>query len=63
MSIIYTNLAPAGFIDTEALPTTYAYNADGTLASETVSFLSYTFVKSYQYTNGKLTSQSGWVKQ
>lgn len=41
----------------------YTYNADGTLATETVVQSGRTYVKTYTWTNGLLTNESAWIKQ
>jgi hypothetical protein len=50
--------------DPKSCAHTYTYNGDGTMATD----LAYdpvnrqTFLKTYTYTAGKLTSESAWVK-
>lgn len=46
-----------------ALSQTLAYNADGTLASITVTNSGRTYKQSFSYTNGVVTSISNWVLQ
>lgn len=63
-----TILVPAvGYIELDAVPHTYAYNPDGTLASDTITFQGATVKQSYTYTtvNGSqmVASTTGWVKQ
>lgn len=43
------------------LPRTYNYNPDGTIATEVRTSNSEAFTKTYTYTDGKLTHESGWV--
>ena len=59
-------LRPGGFhdtVDTDDLPHTYTYNGDGTLATDSVTDGTYTWVKTYLYTSGNMTSESVWVLQ
>lgn len=67
MTIIYTDVSPKGYIDTDQLPSAYAYNADGTIASETVTTGGATWKKTYTYTTvnstQKLSGNPAWVKQ
>lgn len=67
MTIIYTDVSPSGHIDTEQLPSSYTYNGDGTLATESITYLGATWVKTYAYTtvNGvqKPSGKPAWVKQ
>jgi hypothetical protein len=67
MAIIYTSAVPAGFIDTDAYPSTYAFNPDGTISTETISAGGSSWVKTYAYTtvNGaqKPSGNPAWVKQ
>jgi hypothetical protein len=50
--------------DPDSLPHTYAYNEDGTLASDTcVESSGLERVKTYTYDAGMLTGESGWVQQ
>lgn len=50
-------------VDVSSLPHTYTYNGDGTLATDSVTDGTLTWVKTYGYTSGKLTSETAWVKQ
>jgi hypothetical protein len=50
------------FIPDDA-PETATYNADGTVATITKTWQSSTWVWTFGYTSGNLTSSSGWVKQ
>lgn len=71
MTIIYTDLSSTGNFDSDQIPSTYAYNADGTLASESITYtgaggtgtwkrtFSYTTVNGQQKPSGKPV----WVKQ
>lgn len=63
MSKIYTPGTSVSFVDTDDLDKTYAWNADGTLKTETCSVGGAAYVKSYTYTSGNLTGESAWVKQ
>lgn len=47
----------------DQMTTTYAYNADGTVASITKTDGRITWVKTFTWTNGKLVSSSKWVRQ
>jgi len=42
---------------------TYTYNGDGTLATDTATDGYNTWVKTYTYNAGVLSSESAWVKQ
>lgn len=50
-------------VDPSSLPHAYGYNGDGTLATDTVTVGDRTWVKTYTYTAGNLTSETGWVRQ
>jgi hypothetical protein len=50
-------------LDLNTLAHSYSYNTDGTLATDTVVLGSNTYIKTYLYTSGNLTSESVWVKQ
>lgn len=74
MTIIYIDPASAalnsissGSFDTDNIPSTYTYNADGTLATESISHGGATWVRTYAYTtvNGvqKPSGKPAWVKQ
>jgi hypothetical protein len=71
MTIIYTDLSPSGRIDTDQIQSTYAYNADGTLASESITYNgvlgSGTWKRSFSYVTvnslQKPTGNPVWVKQ
>jgi hypothetical protein len=41
----------------------YSYNTDGTIATITRTIGGISWVNTYTYTSGKLSSTSGWVKQ
>lgn len=41
----------------------YTYNADGTVATITRTSLTETWLRTYTYTSGNMTNDSGWVKQ
>lgn len=43
--------------------TTYAYNADGTVASITKTDGRLIWVKTFTYVNGQLSATSAWVQQ
>lgn len=48
----------------DALPHVYAYNADGTINTDTVTHPDGSvWRKTYTWTNGRLTAESAWVKQ
>jgi YD repeat-containing protein len=65
MAIVY--VPSVGYIETEAVPHTYAYNPDGTLLSDTMSFQGQTVKQTYTYTTVNATqvvqSTTGWIKQ
>lgn len=65
MSIVY--VPQVGYIETDAVPHAFTYNADGTLASDTMTFNGATVKQTYTYVsvNGTqmLATASGWVKQ
>lgn len=65
MTTIY--VPTVGYVETEAVPHTYAYNSDGTLLSDTMTFQGATIKQTYTYTtvNGSQVVQSstGWIKQ
>ncbi|WP_213761988.1 hypothetical protein [Caballeronia sp. dw_19] len=63
MTRLYSPGTSLSFIETDALAKTYAYNADGTLKTETCVNGTTTLVKTYTYTAGKLTGESAWVAQ
>jgi hypothetical protein len=67
MSIIYTSAVPSGFIDTDAYPSSYTFNGDGTIATEAITVAGSTWLKTYYYTtvNGaqKPSGKPAWVKQ
>lgn len=44
-------------------PETYTWNSDGTIATITKTFGGVSWVNTFTYTSGKLSSTSGWVKQ
>jgi hypothetical protein len=46
----------------DTLAHSYTYNPDGTLQTVVVQDGSNTYTKTYTYTNGQLTSETGWVK-
>lgn len=50
-------------ISSDALPHTYSYNGDGTVNTDTVTNGTDTWVKTYGYTGGKMTSETAWVLQ
>lgn len=51
-------------VDLDLLAKSYTYNGDGTLATESATDGgANTWVKTYGYTSGKMTSESVWVKQ
>ena len=50
-------------IPVDSLAVTYSYNADSTLATETIVHDSITYVKSYTYSSGKLVGVSRWEAQ
>lgn len=55
-------------INTDAWPQAYNYNVDGTLNYEEVTGTppggtSGTYRRTYSYSNGKISSITGWVKQ
>lgn len=50
-------------LDLNTLPHLYTYNVDGTLATESVTLGSNTWIKTYLYNAGNLVSESVWVKQ
>jgi hypothetical protein len=60
---IYDQGTSLSYFDTDDLSKVYAYNADGTLKTETCICNGATYVKTYSYTSGKLTGESAWVKQ
>lgn len=43
------------------LPHTYTYNASGQIVTDTVTNGVKTWVKTFSYTNGQLTSETAWV--
>jgi len=47
----------------DQMTTTYAYNADGTVASITKTDGRLTWVKTFTYVNGKVSTTSKWVQQ
>lgn len=63
MTKLYFPGTSLSFVETDALAKTYAYNADGTMKSETCVDGADTYVKTYTYANGKLSGESIWVKQ
>lgn len=44
-------------------PHSYTYDGSGNLATDTVTDGTSTWVRTYTYTNGAQTTDSGWVKQ
>lgn len=50
-------------VDSDLYAHTYTYNGDGTLATDTCTDGINTWVKSFGYTGGKLTSETKWVLQ
>lgn len=50
-------------LDLDSAPTTLTYNGDGTLATASIVWVGNTYVQTFTYTAGKLTSISAWVKQ
>jgi hypothetical protein len=44
-------------------PEAYTYNSDGTLATITKTHGSETWVNTFAYASGNLSTVSGWVKQ
>jgi hypothetical protein len=50
-------------LDLDSAPTTLTYNSDGTLATASIVWVGNTYVQTFTYTSGKLTSISAWVKQ
>ena len=62
MSDIVTVTATDGAqLQLESLATTYAYNADGTLASQTVSFNGHIYTQILTYSNSLLVAKSAWT--
>lgn len=45
------------------LPQTLTYNADGSVATATITYGAKSWVQTYAWTNGSLTSISAWVLQ
>lgn len=50
-------------LDLDSAPTTLTYNADGTLNTVSIVWSGNTYVQTYGYTSGRMTSISAWVKQ
>jgi len=50
-------------LDLDSAPTTLTYNADGTVATASIVWEGNTYKQTFNYTTGKLTSISTWVKQ
>lgn len=47
----------------DALPKSFSYNGNGSIASVSVTDGVTTWVKSYTYASGKVTAISKWVRQ
>lgn len=50
-------------INPDAWSHTYAYDATGQLTTDTATDGTATWVKTYSYTNSRLTAETRWVKQ
>ncbi len=50
-------------IDLDSAPATYAYDGNGKLSTITIVWAEKTYVQTYTYTDGDITSSSGWVLQ
>lgn len=50
-------------LDPDNVPHVYGYDGSGKLITDTIVFGGPSFVKTYTYTNGNITNESGWVKQ
>lgn len=52
------------WVDVKTLQHSYAYNADGTLSTATITDGKDSWVKAYSYTaTGTLQSETAWVRQ
>ncbi|NIF39541.1 hypothetical protein F3J14_01195 [Burkholderia sp. Tr-862] len=62
MSTIYD---PTGgtWLDSDSLAHVYTWNADGTIATDTATYGTSSWTKTYSYENGLLTAETAWVKQ
>lgn len=50
-------------VDLKGWPTTFDYNADGTVNYAEVTGSTGTYRQTYTYVSGNLTASTGWVKQ
>lgn len=61
---VETRSTPDGkLLPLDSLAHVYTYNADGTVATDTVTFGTASYRQSYTYSGGNLTNVSTWVKQ
>ncbi|WP_334004322.1 hypothetical protein [Burkholderia cepacia] len=62
MSTIYDPTAGA-WLESDSLAHVYTYNPDGTIATDTVTHGTSSWIKTYSYANGRITGETAWVKQ
>lgn len=63
MTTLVHDSTRANVLDLDSMQHGYTFNADGTLATETVTDGANTWKKTYTYTSGNLTNETMWVKQ
>lgn len=51
------------FIDPGTMPHVYTWNGDGTIATDSCTNGTHTWLKTYTYASGKLTNETKWELQ